>query len=250
MLKATFRRVRAVVVVIAVVLAATLVSVVTVDLGPSLRERAERAGGNWLERPMHIGRLGIHIARGEFVIEDLRIEGLTPEAPPWLVAKRIDVGLTWSALFHREVLVAQRRDGRLEDVGPELRQRPAQLAAAGRAATRAEHRASAGGHDHAVRARDARRIRVRRLRLALVGGRAEPRSHGRKSRRLSRPRTVHRRDDPLPGLPADDGEHVHELPRRGRQDRARPNRPRRPTVRCRSSRASWTLRAVPRCSIR
>ena len=104
-LRATYRRVRAAVVVVAVALAATLVSVVTVDLGPSLRQRAERAGSNWLDRPMHIGRLGVHIARGEFVIEDLRIEGLTPDAPPWLVAKRIDVGLTWSALFHREVLV-------------------------------------------------------------------------------------------------------------------------------------------------
>jgi hypothetical protein len=104
-LRATYRRIRAAVAVFAVILAATLVSVVTIDLGPSLRERAERAGSNWLERPMHIGRLGVHIASGEFVVEDLRIDGLTPEAPPWLVAKRIDVGLTWGALFHREVLI-------------------------------------------------------------------------------------------------------------------------------------------------
>jgi len=105
MLRATVRRVRAAVVVVAIALAATLVSVVTVDLGPSLRQRAERAGSNWLDRPMHIGRLGIHIARGEFVLEDLTIDGLTPESPPWLVAKRIDVGLTWSALTHREILI-------------------------------------------------------------------------------------------------------------------------------------------------
>jgi hypothetical protein len=104
-LRATFRRIRVAVAVLAVALAATLVSVVTIDLGPSLRERAERAGSNWLERPMHIGRLGVQIARGEFVIEDLRIDGLTLDAPPWLVAKRIDVALTWGALFHREVLV-------------------------------------------------------------------------------------------------------------------------------------------------
>src|SRR5262245_42398629 len=105
MLRATYRRVRAAVAIVAVALAATLVSVVTIDLGPSLRTRAETAGSNWLERPMHIGRLGVHIASGEFVIEDLRIEGLTPESPPWLVARRIDVGLTWGALFHREVLI-------------------------------------------------------------------------------------------------------------------------------------------------
>src|SRR5262245_18586094 len=105
MLRATYRRVRAAVAIVAVALAATLVSVVTIDLGPSLRTRAETAGSNWLDRPMHIGRLGVHIASGEFVIEDLRIEGLTPESPPWLVARRIDVGLTWGALFHREVLI-------------------------------------------------------------------------------------------------------------------------------------------------
>ena len=31
---------------------------------------------------MHIGRLGVEIGRGRFVIEDLRIKGLTPECAP------------------------------------------------------------------------------------------------------------------------------------------------------------------------
>src|SRR3712207_7555170 len=56
--------------------AAFLVSVVTIDLGPSLRARAEREGSKFIDRPMHIGRLSVHIARGRFAIEDLRIEGL------------------------------------------------------------------------------------------------------------------------------------------------------------------------------
>ena len=105
MLKATYRRVRLIVAVFAVIVAAFLVSVVTIDLGPSLKARAESEGSKFIARPMHIGRLGIHLARGRFVVEDLRIEGLTPEARPWLTAKRISVSLTWNALLHREVLV-------------------------------------------------------------------------------------------------------------------------------------------------
>ncbi|MGQ0732646.1 MAG: translocation/assembly module TamB domain-containing protein [Acidobacteriota bacterium] len=105
MLKATYRSVRAIVVAMAIVIATVIVSTVVLDLGPVLRVRAERAGSNWLARPMHIGRLGVRLGRGQFVIEDLRIEGLTADARPWLVAERIDVSLTWRALVEREVLI-------------------------------------------------------------------------------------------------------------------------------------------------
>src|SRR5262245_43268734 len=54
---------------------------------------------------MHIGQLSVRIFRGQFVIEDLRIEGLTPDARPWLVAKTIDVSLAWRALWDREILL-------------------------------------------------------------------------------------------------------------------------------------------------
>jgi hypothetical protein len=104
-LKATYRRVRAIVVIVAIVVATVLVSTVSIDLGPALRERAEVEGSKWLDRRIHIGRLGVQLGRGRFVVEDLRIEGLTPEARPWLVAKRITVSLTWGALWNREVLV-------------------------------------------------------------------------------------------------------------------------------------------------
>ncbi|MGH9204632.1 MAG: hypothetical protein ACRD2A_25670, partial [Vicinamibacterales bacterium] len=77
MLKTTYRRVRAIVVVIAIAIATAVVSTVAVDLGPALKERAEREGSKWLDRPMHIGRLGVEIGRGGFVLDDLRIEGLT-----------------------------------------------------------------------------------------------------------------------------------------------------------------------------
>jgi hypothetical protein len=104
-LASIYRRVRSVVIVTAIAVATVVVSTLTIDLGPALRERAEREGSRWLDRPMHIGRLGVQLGRGRFVVEDLRIDGLTPDARPWLVAKRIEVGLTWGALLDREVLL-------------------------------------------------------------------------------------------------------------------------------------------------
>ena len=102
---AVYRYSRAITIVVAVTLAVALVSVVSVDLGPALKARAERAGGNWLDRALHIGRLGVQLGRGRFVIEDLVIDGMRPGEDPWLVAKRVEVSLTWGALFHREVLL-------------------------------------------------------------------------------------------------------------------------------------------------
>src|SRR5690349_22316121 len=92
-------------VTIGIIVAVLVVSLLTIDLGPALRARAERAGGNWLERKMTIGRLGVNLGSGKFVVENLRIDGMYPTEPPWLVAKRIDVSLDWFALFHREVLL-------------------------------------------------------------------------------------------------------------------------------------------------
>lgn len=100
-----YRLARRFAVVIGVVVAVVLVSTLTIDLGPALRGRAERAGSNWFERKLTMGRLGIHLGAGRFVIEDLRIEGMLPGELPWLVAKHISVSLTWSALFGREVLL-------------------------------------------------------------------------------------------------------------------------------------------------
>lgn len=100
-----YRYARRFAVTIGVIVAVLLVSLLTIDLGPALRARAERAGTDWLERPMTIGRLGVQIGRGRFIIENLRIDGLTPKDDPFLFAKRIEVSLTWSAILHREVLL-------------------------------------------------------------------------------------------------------------------------------------------------
>src|SRR5688500_410711 len=92
-------------VTIGVIVAVLVVSTLTIDLGPALKARAEREGSNWLARKMTMGRLGVHLGSGRFVVEDLRIEGMYPNEPPWLVAKRLEVSLTWSALFGSEVLL-------------------------------------------------------------------------------------------------------------------------------------------------
>lgn len=75
----------------------------TLDLGPALRARAEQEGSKQIQRPLHIGRLGVHLGSGRFVLEDVRIEGLTPDAEPFFTARRIDVALPWWRIARGEV---------------------------------------------------------------------------------------------------------------------------------------------------
>ncbi|MGH9162525.1 MAG: hypothetical protein ACRD2X_21370, partial [Vicinamibacteraceae bacterium] len=96
-------------------LAAVTVSLVTVDLGPSLRARAEREASRRIGRPLHIGRLSIRLLTGRFQLDDVVIEGLTPSARPFLIAEQIDVGLPWWTLFRRELVLdtIEMRDWRM-----------------------------------------------------------------------------------------------------------------------------------------
>ena len=96
--------VRRVWLVVAVAIAVTLVSIVTLDLGPVLRRRVEAEASAWVSRPVHIGRLGLNVGRGHLVLEDVVVEGGTPANDPWLRAGRIELALTWNALLGREVL--------------------------------------------------------------------------------------------------------------------------------------------------
>ncbi|MBM3772218.1 MAG: hypothetical protein FJW27_13240 [Acidimicrobiia bacterium] len=80
----------------AVVLAVSAVSTLTIDLGPSVRALAEREGSARIARPIHIGRLGIHLLRGRVLIEELTIDGVRPDDRPFLVAKQLSVALDWS----------------------------------------------------------------------------------------------------------------------------------------------------------
>lgn len=96
--------VRTVAVLVAVI-AALIVSFLTVDLGPTLRERAERAGSAYIRRPMHIGRLSARMLPGVYVVEDVVIEGLTPQDRPFLTAKTITVRLPWWTAFTRKLTI-------------------------------------------------------------------------------------------------------------------------------------------------
>ena len=95
---------RAIIVGVAMV-AAVLVSFVTVDLGPAIRSQAEQAASTQFDRPVHIGRLGTYLLPGRFLIEDLVIEGLLPGDEPFFTTERIVISTSWFALFRGEVLV-------------------------------------------------------------------------------------------------------------------------------------------------
>ena len=95
--------------VLTAIAAGLFVSFFRIDLGPALRERAERAGSDYLRRPMHIGRLSATLTPGVFVVEDLVIEGLEPRHRPFLTAERITVKFPWWTIFGR-------RDDRKRDL--------------------------------------------------------------------------------------------------------------------------------------
>ena len=91
--------------VIVAVAIGLIVSFLTVDLGPYLRARAEREGSKYIQRPMHIGRLSAGLLPGVFVVEDLVIEGLTPQDRPFLTAKTITVRVPWWTAFTRKLTI-------------------------------------------------------------------------------------------------------------------------------------------------
>ena len=90
---------------VAVVVAVAVVATVTIDLGPSLRARAEEVASSRLDREVTIGRIGAYVVPGRFLVEDLVIGGLDPGDRPFLTAGRISVSIAWLALLHGEVLV-------------------------------------------------------------------------------------------------------------------------------------------------
>ena len=87
------------------VVAAILVSVITIDLGPVVRARVEQAASTQIERPVHIGRLGMYLLPGRFFIEDLVIEGLSPGDEPFFTSDQIVISTSWLALLRGEILI-------------------------------------------------------------------------------------------------------------------------------------------------
>ena len=102
---ALVRAIRTAIAIVIAIGAAIFVTVFTIDLGPGLRARAEREGSKFIERPMHIGRLSAQLRPGVFVVEDLMIEGLTPQDRPFLTAKRITVEVPWWTAFSRKLII-------------------------------------------------------------------------------------------------------------------------------------------------
>jgi hypothetical protein len=92
--------------VVAVVLAVGMVSLLTIELGPVLRDDAEEWASDYLDRPLHIGRLSFRLWTGRFLIEDVVIEGLDAESPPFLEAKRIEVAIPWETLVDRRFVLS------------------------------------------------------------------------------------------------------------------------------------------------
>ena len=87
--------------IIALLAAAVVVSL-TIDLGPSVRGLAERRGSEYLERPIHIGSLSIHVLTGRVIVENLAIDGLHDGDRPFFTAKRIAVALDWLPALARK----------------------------------------------------------------------------------------------------------------------------------------------------
>jgi len=82
-----------------VLLAAAIVSTLTVDLGPAVRALAEREGARRIDRPVRIGRLAIHLLRGRVVLENVVIDGLSAGDRPFFSADRLSLSLNWSRVI-------------------------------------------------------------------------------------------------------------------------------------------------------
>ena len=87
------------------VLAGLIVTFFSIDLGPHLIRYAEKGGSAYLKRPMHIGKLRAFPLVGDFVVEDLVIEGLKPTDRPFLRAKKITVDLPWWSIATRLLVI-------------------------------------------------------------------------------------------------------------------------------------------------
>lgn len=87
------------------VFAALVVTFFTVDLGPYVREQAEKQGTAWLDRRMTIGRISARMTPGVFEFDDIVIDGLNPGDRPFLKAERLIVTLPWWSIFSGELLI-------------------------------------------------------------------------------------------------------------------------------------------------
>ena len=97
--RSAWRWSRRLLILLAGVLAASFVFFFTIDLGPAARTYVEKEATNYLERPMHIGRLSAYLWPGDFLLEDVVIDGKHPGDRPFLSARRIRVSVPWLTLI-------------------------------------------------------------------------------------------------------------------------------------------------------
>ncbi len=91
--------------VLVAIVAALLVTFVSIDLGPAARKQAEHGASVWLDRTTHIGRLKIRLLTGTFEVYDLVIEGLKPTDRPFMTARRVYVNLPWWTFVTHKLIV-------------------------------------------------------------------------------------------------------------------------------------------------
>jgi hypothetical protein len=89
-------------------LAASVVSTLTVDVGWLLDDQAERAAADYLKRPVSIGSLRLHVTSGHILMEGFSIGGVKDGDRPFFTAGRLSVALDWSTLFTRPSTITVR----------------------------------------------------------------------------------------------------------------------------------------------
>src|SRR5687768_16488968 len=99
-MKKTLRYMRLGVMIALALLAAAVISTLTVDVGSLLQARAERAAADYLKRRVDIGSLRLHVASGRLLMEDFSIGGLKETDRPFFTAKRLSVALDWVTVFN------------------------------------------------------------------------------------------------------------------------------------------------------
>ena len=111
---------------VAALLAAAIVARSRSTSGRRCARKAEDAGSKYIERPLHIGALKIHLLTGKVLVENLTIDGLHPGDRPFFTARSRSrsrsTGCRRSAL-RPDITDQLGRDDRLADAGREMGRR-------------------------------------------------------------------------------------------------------------------------------
>ena len=98
-MKKTYRYVRLTIMIAVAILAAAVVSTLTIDVGGLLEAQAERGASAYLKRPVQIGTMRLHVASGRFLMENFSIGGVKEDDRPFFTAGRLSIALDWSTVL-------------------------------------------------------------------------------------------------------------------------------------------------------